>query len=71
MLCCFGIWGAIVQNPIRDELVVTPDSITFADGKQPNFTTLSLLVHDYFVASAINLIMSMFRILNMMQVCVS
>ena len=66
-LCCFCWWIAIVQNPIRDQLVVTDTSISFKDGSQPNFTTLSILVHDYFVASAVNLVLALFRIMSMMQ----
>uniref|UniRef100_A0A7S0TK97 Polycystin cation channel PKD1/PKD2 domain-containing protein n=1 Tax=Hemiselmis andersenii TaxID=464988 RepID=A0A7S0TK97_HEMAN len=67
-LCCFCWWVAIVQNPIRDQLVVTETSISFKDGSQPNFTTLSILVHDYFVASAVNLVLALFRIMSMMKV---
>jgi hypothetical protein len=65
---CFCWWAAIIQNPIRSELVVNEDAISFKDGSLPNFTTLAIFVHDYFVASAVNLVLSLFRILNMMQV---
>mmetsp|Transcript_19243 Transcript_19243/g.47199 ORF Transcript_19243/g.47199 Transcript_19243/m.47199 type:complete len:735 (+) Transcript_19243:110-2314(+) len=68
MFCCFAIWGAIINDPVRDELVVTENSITFKDGSQPNFTTLSWLTHDYFIACGVVLILSIFRILSMMQV---
>lgn len=67
-MACFCWWGAIVQNPIRNQLVVSEDQISFKDGSLPNFTTLAVFVHDYFVASAVNLVFALFRILNMMQV---